>query len=108
MRSSDLAQIVDFIVNRPCNKSVWSIMQRLVIGAMVYVIWQERNLRTFQDKFRCIESVCCCIKEMVRNRLLSLKFKSSEQVLHAAKIWDFQVLQKNVNTSSRSLNDGIL
>ncbi|PWA98197.1 reverse transcriptase zinc-binding domain-containing protein [Artemisia annua] len=108
VRSSDLSQIVDFIVNRPCNKSVWSIIQRLVIGAMVYVIWQERNLRTFQGQSRSIESVCCCIKEVVRIRLLSLKFKSSKQVLQAAKIWDFQVLQKNVNTSSRSLNDGIL
>ncbi|PWA47512.1 RNA-directed DNA polymerase, eukaryota, Reverse transcriptase zinc-binding domain protein [Artemisia annua] len=44
----NIYQVLDFMIGRPMNKSIWSIIHRLVIGAVVYVIWQERNVRIFQ------------------------------------------------------------
>ncbi|GJT53331.1 RNA-directed DNA polymerase, eukaryota, reverse transcriptase zinc-binding domain protein [Tanacetum coccineum] len=82
---SDLYQVLNYILVRPLGQSVWSIIQRLGIGATVYFLWQERNLRTFQNKERSVDSVCCIIKDYVRLRLLSLKIKKSKQSLEAAK-----------------------
>ena len=85
------------MVDRPINKSIWSVIQRLMVGAIVYILWQERNIRLFQGKSRNIETVCDDIQEVVRLRLLSLKIKSSKSALDAAKIWKFKVTQSNVS-----------
>ncbi|GJS45277.1 RNA-directed DNA polymerase, eukaryota, reverse transcriptase zinc-binding domain protein [Tanacetum coccineum] len=89
---NDLYQAIDFIMARPVNKSIWSIIQRLVLGAVVYFIWQERNLRLFQGKGRNVDSLCCLIKDQVRYRLMSLRVKYSNQVAKAADIWNVQVI----------------
>nr|GEW45364.1 hypothetical protein [Tanacetum cinerariifolium] len=83
--------IVKFMINRPINKSIWSILQRLVLGATVYFIWQERNLRLFQNRHRSKEELCRLIKDMVRLRVLSLRLKPSAQVYEAIDIWSFHV-----------------
>nr|GEZ94097.1 hypothetical protein [Tanacetum cinerariifolium] len=83
--------IVEFMLNRPINKSIWSILQRLVMGAVVYFIWKERNFRLFQNKHRSKEDLCYLIKDMVRLRVLSLSLKPSVQVYKAADIWNFHV-----------------
>ncbi|PWA98655.1 hypothetical protein CTI12_AA001400 [Artemisia annua] len=67
-------------------------MGRLVLGALVYFIWQECNLRLFHDKNRNVESLCCIIKEQVRLRIMSLKVKCSVHVLKAAEIWNVKVI----------------
>ncbi|GJZ95658.1 retrovirus-related pol polyprotein from transposon TNT 1-94 [Tanacetum coccineum] len=55
---NDLFQILDFFSSIPINKSIWSIIQRLVLGAI----------------------------DLVRFRILGLKVKSSFQALKAADI----------------------
>ncbi|GJZ99953.1 hypothetical protein Tco_0672504 [Tanacetum coccineum] len=83
-------------------KVVWAnlipskpVVPWLVIGAVTYVLWQERNLRFFQGKSRNVETVCGIVMELVRFRLLSLKIKYSKQALEATEIWKFKVLQRN-------------
>ena len=66
--------ILDYLMKRPINKSIWSILQRLLLGASVNILWQERNLRTFQNR-RSLENVCNLIKDVVRRRVLSLSLK---------------------------------
>nr|GEY86361.1 hypothetical protein [Tanacetum cinerariifolium] len=83
--------IVEFILNKPVNKSIWSILQRLVMGAAVYFIWHERNLRLFQNRHRSKEHLCYLIKDMVRLRVLSLSLKPFVQVYEAVDIWNFHV-----------------
>nr|GEY07236.1 hypothetical protein [Tanacetum cinerariifolium] len=62
---------------RPINKSIWSILQRLLLGATVYTVWQERNLRMFQNRKRSVDMVCNIVKDMVRLRVLSLSLNPS-------------------------------
>ncbi|GJW95483.1 hypothetical protein Tco_0175155 [Tanacetum coccineum] len=62
-------------------------------GAAIYFVWQERNIRTFQDKVRNVDVVCNLIKDTVRLRVLSLSLKDFAQVCDAAKIWEFHVVR---------------
>ncbi|XP_071692649.1 uncharacterized protein [Rutidosis leptorrhynchoides] len=94
-----LTDIVPYMLSRPINKSVWSIIQRLVFGACVYCIWQERNLRLYQDKSTPVVALVDYIKNLVRLKLLGLTIKNSNQVKLAAEMW-------NVNLG-RNVNDGV-
>ncbi|GKD01847.1 RNA-directed DNA polymerase, eukaryota, reverse transcriptase zinc-binding domain protein [Tanacetum coccineum] len=93
--------IVEYILKRPINKSIWSILQRLVLGATVYMVWQERNLRTFQNRHRSMEELYNLIKDVVRLRIMGLSLKASSQVFVAADIWKFIV---NMVTGSKKVN----
>ncbi|PWA58266.1 poly(ADP-ribose) polymerase [Artemisia annua] len=92
---NSLSDIIRFVCDRPINRSVWSILQRLVIGALVYFVWQERNLRRFQQKNRPINELFGIIRDNVRLRLLSLKIRNSSQAKEAAGLWDFEVKKSN-------------
>ncbi|GKA38286.1 RNA-directed DNA polymerase, eukaryota, reverse transcriptase zinc-binding domain protein, partial [Tanacetum coccineum] len=86
-----LSDILKFILNRPINKPIWSILQRLVLGACVYVVWQERNMRSFCKCSRSVEEVCNLISDVVRLRVLSLGLNPTAQVYVAANLWNFHV-----------------
>ncbi|PWA42720.1 Phytosulfokine [Artemisia annua] len=104
----DLYQVLDVISASHINKSIWSVIQRLVLGAVVYVIWQERNLRIFQGKSRNEDVTCGIIKELVRFKLMSLKLKGSVQTLKAAEIWNFHVTKRNAVNSEYLVNKGCM
>ena len=67
-------QIISSIANLPANNTIWSVIQRLVLGASVYYIWQERNVRLFSS-FGRSEDVL---------------FKTTD-VINAAKVWSFPI-----------------
>ncbi|GJT81127.1 RNA-directed DNA polymerase, eukaryota, reverse transcriptase zinc-binding domain protein [Tanacetum coccineum] len=90
-----LSILIPYIAGRPINRSIWIILQRLVIGALVYIVWQERNLRRFQMKCRSVKDFCMIIKDVMRFRLLSLKIRSSRQVTEAAELWNLGVEDGN-------------
>ncbi|GJU30445.1 RNA-directed DNA polymerase, eukaryota, reverse transcriptase zinc-binding domain protein [Tanacetum coccineum] len=91
---NSLHDLLSFMASRKINKSIWSIIQRLVIGAVVYYLWQERNLRHFQQKYRSVEVVCNLIQDIVMMRLMSLNIRSSKHACDAAELWKFHVRQK--------------
>ncbi|GKB93010.1 RNA-directed DNA polymerase, eukaryota, reverse transcriptase zinc-binding domain protein [Tanacetum coccineum] len=80
------SDIISFLLNRPINKFIWSILQRLVLGACVYIVWQERNLRTFHNRSRTLEEVCNLIIDVVRLRVLSLSLNTTAQVYEVADL----------------------
>ncbi|GKA83903.1 hypothetical protein Tco_0805498 [Tanacetum coccineum] len=87
--------LIDFMISKRVSKSIWSILQRLLIGATVYIIWQERNLRIFQGKSRSVDELCSQIRDVIRLRVMSLKLNASFQGFEAANIWEFNVKQIN-------------
>lgn len=89
-------EIIDYLQDRPINRSIWSIIQRLILGACVYFIWQERNMRLYQNKSRPKDKLIDQIKNIVRLKLMGLKIKNSKQSLEAAEMWDLP-LKKHVN-----------
>ncbi|KAK1422545.1 hypothetical protein QVD17_17828 [Tagetes erecta] len=96
----DLRNCVSMLSNIKFGKSFKGIIQRLMLGAMVYYIWQERNLRAFQNKQRSVSDVCALIEEMVRIRLLGLKIYDNDVTRAASEQWGFKVHMKPVKHTS--------
>lgn len=72
------------------GKSISSIVNRLFIGAMVYVVWQERNWRLFQNKRRSTRQVSKIIEETIRMKLMGLRFRDNSRVREVLREWDIQ------------------
>ncbi|GJU37561.1 hypothetical protein Tco_1185915 [Tanacetum coccineum] len=85
------AEIVSGISVRKANNTLWSIIQRLVFGAAVYFILQERNFRLFRSVERPTDKFFDIIMDTVRLRLLGLKIKCSSKVDKAAAIWKIPI-----------------
>lgn len=86
---NDFTNILQFMLQRPVNKTAWSIIQRLVLGASVYYVWQERNNRIFKGLRRTPNDLINTIMQVVRLKLITLHFKNSRQVEDIATIWQF-------------------
>ncbi|PWA89205.1 Phytosulfokine [Artemisia annua] len=85
------AEIISGIANKPASNTVWSVIQRLVFGAAVYFIWQERNARLFSGVERSEDCLFMIIVESVRMRLMGLKMKVTSDVINASVIWKFPI-----------------
>ncbi|GJX76493.1 RNA-directed DNA polymerase, eukaryota, reverse transcriptase zinc-binding domain protein [Tanacetum coccineum] len=81
------AEIISGISIRKANNTLWSIIQRLVLGAAVYFIWRERNFRLFRNLERSNDVVFDNIVDTVRLKLLGLNIKRSVESDKAAAIW---------------------
>ncbi|GJS26786.1 RNA-directed DNA polymerase, eukaryota, reverse transcriptase zinc-binding domain protein [Tanacetum coccineum] len=82
--NSSLYDVVDKIAEKPSNNNIWKILQRLIVSASVYFIWQERNKRIFQDEKRSTDALCKNIEDNIENMLRALKVKKSRAVLDVA------------------------
>ncbi|GKF34696.1 hypothetical protein Tco_0107896 [Tanacetum coccineum] len=55
--------------------SMVSIISRLLLGAISYYIWSERNPRLFMKKASTVPQIVQVITSMVRLKLVTFKFK---------------------------------
>lgn len=69
------------------KNNVWGISGRLVFGASVYFIWQERNNRLFKRGSRDPSKLFEHIFAMVRPKLMTVRFRNSDVVKHVFSIW---------------------
>ncbi|GJZ75391.1 hypothetical protein Tco_0639856 [Tanacetum coccineum] len=72
--------IVDLIAEKPCLNSIWSIIRRLSFGAVIYFLWQERNMRIFKDQKREWQSLLQIIYDTIKARVMGLMFKKSKAI----------------------------
>ncbi|XP_071695295.1 uncharacterized protein [Rutidosis leptorrhynchoides] len=82
--------IIEFLEKRPINKSIWSIIQRLILGACVYYVWQEINLRLFQNKSRPMNDLVKIIKKTIMLKLAGLTIKKSRQTKPTFELWNLK------------------
>ncbi|GKA57389.1 hypothetical protein Tco_0756577 [Tanacetum coccineum] len=82
--SSTLASLIP-IAKRKSSKSV---IAKMVIAACAYYIWQERNWRLFKKNKRTAKQVIDCIMSCVRLKLLSCKFKKSNDGVLFSRLWN--------------------
>ncbi|GJT90931.1 RNA-directed DNA polymerase, eukaryota, reverse transcriptase zinc-binding domain protein [Tanacetum coccineum] len=88
--SSACGEIVFGISNKPASSGIWSVIQRLVLGAVVYFVWQERNFRLFRKCERSNDKLFSIITKTVRLKLMGLNIlKASLDVKKAAEMWNF-------------------
>ncbi|PWA40894.1 zinc knuckle CX2CX4HX4C [Artemisia annua] len=82
---NDWANVISFIVNKPATNTIWSVIQRLILGASVYYIWNERNIRRVEQVYRSEDGVFKCITDCVRLKLMGLNLKHTSEVIKAVK-----------------------
>ncbi|XP_071708751.1 uncharacterized protein [Rutidosis leptorrhynchoides] len=85
---NDLQRIMVMLSGYPYSKNIWNVINRIVIAAMVYYVWQERNYRIFKGRKRSELELKGIIEQFVRFKLLTLKVKGSQAVEKAAKMWE--------------------
>ncbi|GKC63139.1 putative RNA-directed DNA polymerase, eukaryota, reverse transcriptase zinc-binding domain protein [Tanacetum coccineum] len=65
-----------------------SIVAKLVVAALTYYIWQERNWRQFKKGKRNPNQICECICASVWFKLMSCKFKKSRSGVRIPELWE--------------------
>ncbi|XP_071733557.1 uncharacterized protein [Rutidosis leptorrhynchoides] len=88
-------ELIELMSNKKRNKSIWSIIRRLVIGSIIYHLWQERNARLFKSEQRNVDTLSKHIEEVVRLRLMGLNIVKSSHSTIAAAMWKFNVIEVN-------------
>nr|XP_043623020.1 uncharacterized protein LOC122594653 [Erigeron canadensis] len=82
-----LQDIIQENVRIKKQNNIGTVVNKIIPAASVYQIWQERNVRIFQEKERNEESICNIIKESVRNQLLSIKVRHTKNVINLGALW---------------------
>lgn len=78
---------IDFMKSRSNKNAIWSIIRRLLLGAVVFYTWGERNRRLHKNISWSPKLISQDIMEEIRLKLLSLNARNSVQVKEAGKIW---------------------
>ncbi|GJV14190.1 hypothetical protein Tco_1359513 [Tanacetum coccineum] len=75
IKSPRFANISAYLIPSSKGTSVVSIISRLLLGAVSYYIWSERNSRLFKKKVFTVPQIVQVITSMVRLKLVTFKFK---------------------------------
>ena len=74
-----------------------------MFGAAIYFIWQERNVRVYQQKERSVDCLSNLIVDTIRLKIRGLTIKLSNEVVKAYRIWnvplDRSVLYREMDMS---------
>nr|GEW98105.1 RNA-directed DNA polymerase, eukaryota, reverse transcriptase zinc-binding domain protein [Tanacetum cinerariifolium] len=76
-----LKDIVEVISNDKSKNSIRMVVNKLLLAAIVYTLWQERNQRTFRDEYKNVKAVCKTIYEQVKSKLMTLRLKNQSNVI---------------------------
>ncbi|XP_022014981.1 uncharacterized protein LOC110914501 [Helianthus annuus] len=79
--------IVSRLISKAASKSVYDVAARLVVAAMAYNIWSERNSRFFSNRLRPPELIADGIISTVRAKLFSFKYKQTPNVMRFLDEW---------------------
>ncbi|GJW09450.1 aspartic peptidase [Tanacetum coccineum] len=82
-----LEDVVSFLQPIAHQRTVISIIGRLLLAATAYYIWDERNKRVFKQVKRSWADIRDIIITTVRLKLFTLKFKNKERVIKLLAEW---------------------
>ncbi|GJR58948.1 RNA-directed DNA polymerase, eukaryota, reverse transcriptase zinc-binding domain protein [Tanacetum coccineum] len=77
------ANLVDELSSNQNRRNVWTVIGNLCLAAAVYYIWQERNLRLFQNSKREANDLAEIMIEELKTKMVSIIVKNSNNVLLA-------------------------
>ncbi|GKC93942.1 hypothetical protein Tco_1159384 [Tanacetum coccineum] len=83
----NLEVIMDYIIPMAKRRTSTSVISKLVLAALAYFIWQERNNRLFMCNKRPAAKVIECIILAIRLKLMLCHFKKSKAGLDLMKPW---------------------
>nr|GEZ61706.1 hypothetical protein [Tanacetum cinerariifolium] len=97
--NSNIYDIIQDLLSIVRRRTTVSVIAKLVVAALAYYVWQERNWRLFKKGKRNSDQIVECIVSFVRLKLLSCKLKKSKSSERMAMLWD---LPKWMRTRSSS------
>ncbi|GJZ15925.1 hypothetical protein Tco_0551602 [Tanacetum coccineum] len=80
----NLETIVKKLETSTTKNNMWLIVDKFIVFASVYFIWNERNKRNFQQVNRNEEDLVKTMTKNIEEMLMSLKVKRSNSVLKVA------------------------
>ncbi|GKD73083.1 RNA-directed DNA polymerase, eukaryota, reverse transcriptase zinc-binding domain protein, partial [Tanacetum coccineum] len=89
------ANLVDELSSNQNSRNVWTIIRNLCLVAAVYYIWQERNLRLFQNSKREAYDIGDIMIEELKEKMVSIVVKNSNNVLLAESIWNVKFARRH-------------
>ncbi|GJU41838.1 RNA-directed DNA polymerase, eukaryota, reverse transcriptase zinc-binding domain protein [Tanacetum coccineum] len=93
-------EIIHLLINAGNGNNINSVCRRLMLGASVYNIWNERNRRIFQDKKLNEEDIVKRITEVVKCKLSCLIVKDSAAVRKMEDKWSISCKRNPVRKES--------
>ena len=78
-------EFIDWAAINWKGKEMKNVIYKPCLASTVYYLWNERNNRKFKNQYRDPITVLNLIQQIIRNRLISLRFSSSAfnlQLLH--------------------------
>nr|GEU69462.1 putative reverse transcriptase domain, reverse transcriptase zinc-binding domain protein [Tanacetum cinerariifolium] len=88
-----LEDIVNLMSMKKHNKSIKSMLVRLILAACVYFIWTERNKRRFTTKKQSCKDMIENVVYHIRLKLASLTVKRTEQVEEDIAMMGLNILE---------------
>ncbi|PWA92677.1 ulp1 protease family, C-terminal catalytic domain-containing protein [Artemisia annua] len=85
------SEILPLMVKLSSNKSIMSILRRIVVAAYVCYIWNERNKKIFTNMRRNCQELLSIITNIIRMKLVSLTVKESKQVDRVSREWQMSM-----------------
>lgn len=68
----------------------WNIIGMLLLGACAYFVWHERNMRLFKEGKRSVDQLVKIIHNMVRLKIMTMRFKNSSNKLDVYQSWNIE------------------
>ncbi|GKE34623.1 hypothetical protein Tco_1453945 [Tanacetum coccineum] len=79
---------VDTIQSSGHKKLARVVVAKVLFGATIYYIWQERNNRLFKKKARQVDQIFELIFSTTRLKLMALNMKNSADVVRIRREWN--------------------
>ncbi|GJR30056.1 RNA-directed DNA polymerase, eukaryota, reverse transcriptase zinc-binding domain protein [Tanacetum coccineum] len=86
------------------NRSIKSVLRRIIISACVYFIWNERNKRLFTNDKRDSNDLSTDLVNYIRLKLACLKIKRTNQIEEVCKTWKVDLNVKSDGTLMESID----
>ncbi|GKD61738.1 lupus La protein [Tanacetum coccineum] len=80
--------VVDTIQSSGHKKLARVVVAKVLFGATIYYIWQERNNRLFKKKARQVDQIFELIFSTTRLKLMALNMKNSADVVRIRREWN--------------------
>ena len=88
--NSGLMHCCSYIAEKQIKNNFSWVVDKLILVATVYFIWQERNGRLFKGESRNEEMFINCIKDNVKTKLMTVCVKKSFKAQVIASKWGLQ------------------
>ncbi|XP_071715263.1 uncharacterized protein [Rutidosis leptorrhynchoides] len=83
-------EVVSCLMIFSSSKQIWNVVNRLMMAATVYFVWQERNWRLFKNKKINEEDLCNLVMDYMKVKLLTFKVKCTKSVIMLAQNWNLE------------------